>query len=382
MTLARPSHIPARRPTELRSWLALCRVNGLSGASICRLLEHFGSLEGLLGASSEAIMAGAEVNVGQARAILSGPDAKVLKQLDEELRQLDAVEASVLTWLDADYPGRLRTIPDPPPLLYVTGDPTGLDRYALAVVGSRRPTPAGRVLSQELSRDLAALGFTIISGLARGIDAAAHRGALSAGGRTVAVLGCGIEQTYPPEHADLRKQIEQHGAVITELPVGAYPHAYHFPRRNRLISGLSLGVLVTEAALQSGSLITARLAAEQGREVFAVPGFAKAETSRGTNGLIKQGAKLVDGAWDVVEELLPQLDPSFRDRLRRPVTSAPPQLSSSEELLTGLLSAEPTHVDELILRSGLPPAEVASLLVGMELRQVIHGLPGNLYVRV
>jgi DNA processing protein len=234
-----------------------------------------------------------------------------------------------------------------------------------------------------MSRDLAALGFTVISGLARGIDGAAHRGALAAAGRTVAILGCGIDQTYPPEHSRLREEIEAHGAVVTELPLGAYPHGYHFPRRNRIISGLALGVLVAEAAPQSGSLITARLAAEQGREVFAVPGFVKAETSRGPNGLIKQGAKLVEGAWDVVEELLPQLDTEFRKGLKPAATQAEPApLTGAEAVLGGLLSAQPTHIDELINRSGLPPADVAGLLIGMELRRVIHQLPGNFYIKI
>jgi DNA processing protein len=377
-----PQNVIPRRPASLGPWLALCRIDGLSDVSICRLVERFGSPEGVQAASPEALRSAAALSAAQAKDILSGPDASARKQIDQELRKLDAVGASVLTWIDPDYPGRLRTVPDPPPLLYITGEPTGLDQYAVAIVGSRRPTPAGRLLTEELSRDLAALGFTIISGLARGIDGAAHRGALAAGGRTVAVMGCGIEQTYPPEHEQLREQIEAHGAVITELPVGAYPHGYHFPRRNRIISGLSLGILVTEAAIKSGSLITARLAAEQGRDVFAVPGFVRAESSRGPNGLIKQGAKLTEGAWDVVEELLPQLDERFREQLRPPASSAPAPLSPSEALLTGLLSAQPTHIDELIFRSGLPPAEVAGLLIGLELRNAIHGLPGNLYVRI
>ncbi len=219
------------------------------------------------------------------------------------------------------YPPRLTTIPDPPPLLYVSGSLERADHQAVAIVGSRKATAAGRLLTEELSRELASLGFTIVSGLARGIDAAAHRGALAGKGRTVAVLGCGIDRTYPPEHASLRKQIESDGAVIGELPLGSYPHGYHFPRRNRIISGMCLGVIVTEAAMDSGSLITARLAADQGREVFAVPGFVKNETSRGPNGLIKQGATLVETVDDVIEELLPQLNDSLRERLTTRVSA-------------------------------------------------------------
>jgi DNA processing protein len=238
-----------------------------------------------------------------------------------------------------------------------------------------------------LARDLAALGFTIVSGLARGVDGAAHRGAIKADGRTIAVLGCGIDRTYPPEHDELRRDVERHGAVVSELPLGAPPHDYHFPLRNRIISGMSLGVLVTEAALQSGSLITARLAADQGREVFALPGFVKAENSRGPNSLIRQGAKLVETVWDIVEELIPQLDNTFtaalKDRLKAAATDRPTAVLDEKELrITGLLSTQATHIDELILKSGMPAAEVSGLLLGLELRHLIHQLPGNLYIRI
>jgi DNA processing protein len=328
-------------------------------------------------------MAAGSLSGAQVQAIRHTAGVGSLKEIDRDLKVLDRLDVSVVTYLDEQYPARLKAISDPPPLLYVTGDPRALDQYAVGIVGSRKPTPAGRVVTEELSRDLATLGFTIISGLARGIDGAAHRGAIAAEGRTVAVLGCGIDQTYPPEHRDLRAQVEAHGAVVTELPPGAYPHGYHFPKRNRIISGLSLGVVVCEAALQSGSLITARLAAEQGREVFAVPGFVRAETSRGPNGLIKQGAKLIEAAWDVVEELLPQLEDRFRAGLTRSFTAAPSiSLNESQTLLSNLLSAEPTHIDELILRSGLSASEVAGLLVSMEMHRVIQQLPGNFYIRV
>ncbi|MEK7269151.1 MAG: DNA-processing protein DprA, partial [Nitrospirota bacterium] len=256
---------------------------------------------------------------------------------------------------------------------------------AVAIVGARRATAAGRLLTEELSRDLASAGFTIVSGLARGVDAAAHRGAIAAGGRTVAVLGCGIDRTYPPEHQSLRKQIESNGAVVAELPLGSYPHGYHFPRRNRIISGMCLGVVVTEAAVQSGSLITARLAAEQGREVFAVPGFVKAENSRGPNGLIKQGAKLVENVQDIIDELLPQLDSPFRERLKdrapQPVEPQPP-VGKEEATLYNMLSFEPTHIDDLITKSGLPAADVAALLLSMELKNFIRQLPGRSYLRL
>ena len=199
--------------------------------------------------------------------------------------------------------------------MYYTGSFQTCDQQALAIVGARKGSHAGRAFTRTLSGDLATLGFTVVSGLARGIDADAHQGALTAGGRTLAVLGCGIDRTYPPEHHTLRHQIEQHGAVLSEFPMGTAPQSFHFPQRNRIISGLSLGVVVTEATLKSGSLITARMALEQNREVFAVPGHVTHPLSHGPHRLIQQGAKLVQKPWDIVEEILPMLEPSFRKNL-------------------------------------------------------------------
>jgi DNA processing protein len=251
-----------------------------------------------------------------ADAIRRGPDSPACRNVERELNAIERGRIEVRSVLDPAYPMRLKMIVDPPPLLYITGALTEQDELAVAIVGARRATAAGRLLTEELSYDLAALGVTVVSGLARGVDAAAHRGALAAQGRTIAVLGCGIDQTYPPEHERLRRQIEEQGAILSEVPVGAPPHSHHFPRRNRVISGLSLGVIVTEAAINSGSLITARLAAEQGREVFAVPGFVKEDTSRGTNALIKDGAALIERAQDVIEAVMPQLEPALRLRLQ------------------------------------------------------------------
>jgi DNA processing protein len=324
------------------------------------------------------------VNLASAQAIRQGTDEKAERGIDRELALVGQLGFSMVTFLDAAYPTRLKLIPDPPPLLYVSGSLESRDRHAVAIVGSRHATVAGRLVTERLSRDLAASGFTIVSGLARGVDAAAHRGALEAGGRTVAVLGCGLDRTYPSEHQALRKQIEANGAVVAELPLGAYPHGYHFPRRNRIISGMSLGVVVTEAALQSGSLITARLAAEQGREVFAVPGTVTAENSRGPNGLIKQGAKLVEHVADVIDELLPQIDAPFRERLQsRPPTQAgaKPELGKGEAVIHALLTADPLHIDDLIARTGLPAADVAGLLLALELKGAVRQLPGHSFVR-
>jgi DNA processing protein len=274
-------------------------------------------------------------------------------------------------------------IPDPPALLYVAGTLTDQDALAVAIVGARKATPAGQLVTEELSGDLAIAGVTIVSGLARGVDAAAHRGALTANGRTIAVLGCGIDRTYPPEHDRLRKQIEEHGAVLSELPMGAPPHTHHFPRRNRIISGLCLGVIVTEAAMNSGSLITAKLAAEQGREVFAVPGQVKEETSRGTNGLLKDGAGLVEQAQDVLDVLMPQLEPELRLKLREPIAfkKTADGLGKEEALVYDALSYVPTTVDAMIERTGLPASIVVTALLSLELQQRVRQLPGQCYLR-
>lgn len=300
---------------SLRPWFELRAVPGIGDAILCRLVEALGSPDAVLRASHDELMQAGGASPALAKAIRQGARSEDLQAIDRELKAIERMPIRVLTILDPDYPARLKTIHDPPPLLSMSGTLCEEDYHAVAIVGTRHATPTGRVVTERFSRELAAAGLTVVSGLARGIDGAAHQSALEAGGRTIAVLGCGIDRTYPPEHLALRKKIEERGAVLSELPLGAYPHAYHFPKRNRIISGLSIGVVVVEAAPKSGSLITARLAAEQGREVFAVPGSVQLEQSRGTNGLIKQGAKLAECADDIIEELLPQMEPAFRARM-------------------------------------------------------------------
>ena len=368
---------------SLRPWLKLRAISGVGDAILLKLVQAFGSPDAVLSAT-QARLEAVGCRPPLIEAIGRGPDRGAVEQLDRELAALQHRQITVLTYLDPQYPAPLRTIPDPPPLLYIQGTLLESDRQAVAIVGTRKVSAAGRVLAEELACELAGMGFTIVSGLARGVDAAAHRGALAGKGRTLAVMGCGLDRTYPADHGPLRAAIERQGAVLSELPLGSAPHSYHFPRRNRIISGLSLGVIVTEAALESGSLITARLAGEQGREVFAVPGFVKAENSRGPNSLLKDGARLVESAQDVLDELLPQLDAAFRERLgaragaERPVV----QLGTEEAMVYDALSVLPQSVDDVIRRSGLPAAQVVALLLSMELKNCVRQLPGNEYVRL
>jgi DNA processing protein len=283
---------------------------------------------------------------------------------------------------DACYPARLGAIVDPPRRLYCDGSLDPLDSQSIAIVGSRQATAYGLTVARSLAQELSALGMTIVSGLARGIDGAAHEGALRAGGRTIAVLGCGIDVLYPQEHDRLRGQIVESGAVLSELPLGTPPLPSHFPRRNRIISGLSLGVVIVEAAEDSGSLITARLALEQGREVFAVPGPITSRMSKGAHYLLKQGAKLTETVDDIIEELLPQLEGRMEvagTRTRRSFRPEPPDLTPEERTVYSLVSGAPVTIDELTERATLQSSAVARALLALELKDVVRQLPGQRY---
>jgi DNA processing protein len=366
----------------LESWLRLRAVVGVGDLTVLRLVRAWHSPEAVLHASrDELIQSGCSPQL--ADAIRRGPDSSASRSLERELKAIERGRIEVRSALDSTYPARLKMIADPPPLLYITGTLTEQDELAVAIVGARRATAAGRAMTEELSHDLAEAGMTVVSGLARGVDAAAHRGALAAQGRTIAVLGCGIDQTYPLEHERLRRQIEERGAILSEVPMGAPPHSHHFPRRNRIISGLSLGVIVTEAAINSGSLITARLAAEQGREVFAVPGFVKEDTSRGTNALLKEGAALIERAQDVIDAVLPQLEQALRLRLQPPREKniRGDQLGKEEQRVYDTLLYDPLTVDDVIAVTGLSVSTVMVSLLSLELRQRVRQLPGQRYLR-
>ena len=367
----------------LTQWLSLRAVDGVGDRTLLKLIHAFGSSNAVLHATSGDLVA-AGCSSDLADAIRRGPSADVRRQIDRQVAAVARLKVRILTFFDDNYPTRLKAIPDPPPLLYVSGELLPQDTVGVAIVGGRRATPVGRVVTEEIAKDLAECGVTIVSGLARGIDAAAHRGALAGKGRTIAVLGCGIDRTYPSEHQALRRTIESHGAVLSELPIGAAPQSHHFPRRNRIISGLSIGVLVSEAATDSGSLITARLALEQGRDVFAVPGSIKEEACRGSNRLIKEGAKLIEGARDILDEILPQVDARQRAMLHvdRTVADAVAPLRHEEATVYDALSYEAQSVDAVIESTGLHAAQVVATLLSLELGGRVRQLPGQQYIRL
>lgn len=347
-------------------------VRGIGPARLRALLDTFGDVERAWHAPADALrLAGLD---RRSLENLLATRAKV--DLDREVRRLAAAGVRVLTWDDPDYPQLLSEIPDPPPVLYIRGQLEADDAWAVAVVGTRRASVYGREVTRRLVAALAQSGVTIVSGLARGIDGVAHRAALEAGGRTIAVLGCGVDQVYPPEHRDLARQIVAQGALISEYPLGTPPEAGNFPPRNRIISGLSMGVLITEAGQGSGALITAEYAAEQGREVFAVPGSILASGSTGTNRLIQDGAKAVLEPADILRELnLTMVTQQAQARDTLPATEA-------EAALLAYLGPEPIHVDELGRAAGLPIAQVTSTLAMMELKGLVRQVGGMKYVAV
>ena len=346
---------------EIKYWVGFSLVPGIGRVRIGQLESYFGSLENAWNApSSELKHAGLDSSV--VRGITSRrPEIS----LETEMEKLEHYAVNVLTYHDPDYPARLKEIHDYPPLLYIRGTLLPEDEWCLAVVGTRRATVYGRQVAEEMVADLARSRITIASGLAKGIDTVAHRSALEAGGRSLAVFACGLDSVYPPENSELARRIMHQGALVSEYPLGTRPRADNFPRRNRIMSGLSLGVLVVEAGETSGAMITAHLALEQDREVFAVPGSILSPASKGTNFLIQEGAKLVRDYTDILEEL--NLTAVARQIEMKEII--PP--SDTESLLMKHLAAEPTHIDEVCRSSGLPVATVSSTLAMMELKGLI-----------
>jgi len=337
------------------------------------LEQHFGEMERAWQASAtELEMAGLDNRSIEAIMAIRPKIA-----LDTEMEKLERYKVTVLTWKDEAYPSRLKEIYDPPPVLYVRGKLAPEDDWCLAVVGTRRPTYYGREVTEQIVGDLSRNRITIVSGLAKGIDATAHRAALDSGGRSIAVFGCGLDIVYPRDHAKLAREVMEHGALVSEYPLGTPPRRENFPLRNRIMSGLSLGTLVVEAGEGSGALITAGLALEQNREVFAVPGSVLSAVSRGTNRLIQEGAKLVRGANDILEEL--NLTMAVQHVEVKEIVPATETESRILQILQNL-SPEPTHIDEVGRQSRLPIATVSSTLAMMELKGVVKQVGGMNYI--
>ena len=362
----------------LADTLLLSLISGVGPKSRQALLERFGTPTAVLAAAPSELRSVPGIGPKLAGAIL-----RARQEIDAaaEIEFCRRHEVSIVAHADESYPRALREIHDPPGVLFVRGSIQPNDALAIAIVGSRHATHYGQEQAERLAGSLARAGLTIISGLARGIDAAAHRGALAAGGRTLAVLGSGVLNIYPPEHEPLAAEVIARGAVISESHVRAAPVSGAFPQRNRLISGMSLGVIVVEAALQSGALITARHAMEQGREVFAVPGRVDNRMARGCHRLIRDGAKLVETADDVLEELGPLVAAATRNDGTVVHHPAELLLNEPEQQVLAAVQSSPTSIDEVISASGLPTPQVLATLSVLEMRRLVRRVSGNQVMR-
>jgi DNA processing protein len=362
--------------TDRRYWIGFNKVRGIGPAKLRALLDHFGDLETAWNAPYQSL---SDAGLDK-RAIQSLEAARTGLNLGKLVEDVEKAGIAMLCWDDDLYPSRLRTIDNPPPLLFLRGRLVPEDEWAVAIVGTRRATSYGRDVAHELAQGLAAAGITIVSGFARGIDAAAHVAALETGGRTLAVLGSGLDKIYPHEHTALAERIfaGDAGALISDYAPGTPPDASNFPPRNRIISGLSLGVIVVEAGDESGALITAEFATDQGREVFAVPGSIFSRVSRGPNKLIQQGSKVILRPEDVLEELnLKMAVHQAEARAQLPLFDG---ASDAEKVLLTHLSAEPLHADELSVLASLPIASVTSMLAMMELKGMARQVGGMKYI--
>ncbi len=364
-----------RKIMALLDWLTLTLTPGCGPATARRLLDHLG--ETGAATATPATMAGVPGLREEVRRHLGDP--AIRQRAAEELERCQRAGVNLVAWDDPRYPALLKEIANPPLVLYVKGDATLLAAPALAVVGARAATSYGQKIAGEISAGLARHGFTVVSGLALGIDGMAHRHALRAGGKTIAILGCGVDLPYPAQHRDLYQEIAGQGALVSDYPLGTPPEGFRFPARNRIISGLCRGVVVIEAAKHSGSLITAELAMEQGREVFAVPGRVDSAKSEGCHRLIREGATLIH----TVADILVELDYSAPVAIKAPRPAAATQeLSAEEQSIVACLEAYPKDIDTIITTTRLSAQRVATLLLGLELKGVVASHPGQQYLRL
>jgi DNA processing protein len=355
--------------SDLRYWIALSMLPEVGPVGAGKLLSAFGTPEKVFDAHMKDLLAVDGIGISRARSIA---EFSLWDAVEKQIEVIDREGIQAVHIGDSAYPDMLKEIADPPVVVYVRGDIRPQDRYAIAIVGSRNLTHYGEAVAEKISEELACMGFTIVSGMARGVDSISHRSAIKSGGRTIAVLGSGVDVPYPPENRALMKRIIEAGYVMSELPPGSPPDKENFPKRNRLISGLSLGVLVVEATSKSGALITARCALDQGREVFSVPGSVISSNSEGTNELIKKGACLTRKAEDILAELAPVLKGFIRSRDKVKI-----EVTEDEGKLCSLLSGEPKQVDMISRESGLPASKVLAVLLGLELKGAVKQIMGK-----
>ena len=363
-------------PSELKSWLALSTVPNVGPIRFVSLVKHFGSPQAVLSASEKELSDFPEIGP----VIASNIKKKVNGELVEKQWELmEKNQVQVLTFRDEAYPENLKSIYDPPPFLFIKGEIKKDDENAVAIVGCRAASQYGKQIAEKIGRELAKRKITIVSGLARGIDSIGHFSALEENGRTIAVFGSGLDVIYPPENKKLVERIVENGAIISEFLLGTKPEGPNFPRRNRLISGLSLGVVIVEAGAKSGALLTAQSALEQNREVFAIPGNIGAKTSEGTNRLIKQGAKLVTSVEDILEEL--KIISSVEQKEKNQIEKDLSQLSEMEKSIYNLIANEPYHIDMIAHDTGITTSCALSTLLSLELKGFIKQLSGKMFVR-
>lgn len=368
--------------TDLEYLIVLNLLPDIGFIRFNNLMKRFGSVKNIFSARRADLEAVDKIGPKTADGILT---ANAEKLIERELKLIDKYGVKVISCLEESYPDNLKEIYDPPIVIYVKGTLAADDKYAIGIVGSRRASRYGTGMAERLGYELGLKDFTVISGLARGVDASGHEGALKAQARTIAVLGSGLADIYPPEHKQLADRIAVSGAVISEFPMQMPPLKDNFPRRNRIISGLSLGVVVVEASKNSGALITADFALEQGRELFAVPGPARATGSFGTNMLIRQGAKLVESADDITEELKEAIRGSLRESAdetaARVISAAKKKLSDCEKDVFGVIIQEPKSIDDIAEVLDFSVKEILSCLTKLEIRGFVEQLPGKFYIR-
>lgn len=375
------------RETDLQTLLVLSQIRGIGATRLRSLVTHFHSPSAVFEASASELINVPGIEERTARNILHFKNgqrtfASATRFAEEQLRRVATIGGTIITLWDKEYPDNLKRIYDPPPYLYTLGSFDDSDKYSIAIVGTRHPSNYGKLLAQKFAAELGALGITIVSGLARGIDTIAHASAVQKGVRTIAVIGSGIDVIYPPENKKLSEAIMRRGAVVSEYEMGAQPDAEHFPQRNRIISGLSLGTLIIETDVDGGAMLTARWALDQNREIFAVPGPINEKRSRGCNVLIKRGeAKLVETIDDILEELSSKLRPLMFSQ-RQHEQHPPVQLSLFEKKIYDVLDDEPLHIDVIATRASVTTADALVQLLSLEFKNLVRQLPGKLFVKM